>query len=329
MTTTKDPQAWADLGQWIALRRKQMGMDQRQLAEVAGVSENTISNYERGRVPARGKVPAGYYRVEKALKFGRGSIDQILAGNEPTFEVDGPATGRLRLRSPEEIDDPLLRAVTERIDEAMTLAAGATLFADLASRWNASEELIEKYKEAQDDLLANIFTVGHGPIEVQRYHEARMKESGELPEPIRKRPDLGWFALGVDIPEEEPDGPGHVLRRARDVAGLSCDELSDRTGVPVRIMQLIEADTFNFPGAYMHAPVYIKLLSDALNVDPEPLIERFKAEHTEQVPEFDEEEAKKALREEMKRGGFSEKDIQGAVDNWDHEHSRKRKARGE
>ena len=93
MATTKDPEAWAELGQWIAIRRKQMGMDQRQLAEAAGVSENTISNYERGRVPARGKVPAGYMRVEKALKFGRGSVERILAGGQPTFEVEGPATG--------------------------------------------------------------------------------------------------------------------------------------------------------------------------------------------------------------------------------------------
>lgn len=323
MATTKDPEAWADLGQWIAIRRKQMGMDQRQLAEAAGVSENTVSNYERGRVPARGKVPAGYYRVEKALKFGRGSVDQILAGYEPTFEVEGPATGRLSLKAPEEIDDPLLRAVTVRIGEAMTLAANATLFADLAARWNASEELIEKYKEAQDELLANIFSAGHGPIEVQRYHEARLKESGELPESMKKRPDLGWFALGVDMPDGEPDGPGHVLRRARYAAGLSWEDLSEKTGVPFRIIQVIESDTFNFPGAFLHGPVYIKLLADALNVDSEPLIERFNADHMEPSREYDEKVAQQELRREMESSGYSEEDIQDALDNWGEQRARR------
>ena len=48
MATTKDPEAWAELGQWIAIRRKQMGMDQRQLAEAAGVSEKRRTDLGRG-----------------------------------------------------------------------------------------------------------------------------------------------------------------------------------------------------------------------------------------------------------------------------------------
>lgn len=328
MATTKDPEAWAELGQWIAIRRKQMGMDQRQLAEAAGVSENTISNYERGRVPARGKVPAGYMRVEKALKFGRGSVERILAGGQPTFEVEGPATGRLSLRRPEEIEDPLLRAVTEKIDEAMQLASYATLFADLASRWNASEELIAKYQDAQDELLANLFSPGHGPIEVQRYHEAQAKGLAPKSDAMERRPDLGWAALGMDPVDEEPASFGNSLRKAREAAGLERDELSAKTGVPDRIIELLEADGA-FPGAFMHGPVYINLLANALETDPAPLVEQFQQEYGVTESDHDDEAAKQELRSELKGHGYSEKSIEEAMDNWDDHATRSRKARGE
>lgn len=80
MATTTDPERWAELGLWIADRRRQLGMDQKQLAEAAEVSENTIGNYERGRVPARGRMAAGYLRVEKVLQFGKGSFEKHSGG---------------------------------------------------------------------------------------------------------------------------------------------------------------------------------------------------------------------------------------------------------
>jgi transcriptional regulator with XRE-family HTH domain len=282
MATTTDPAVWADLGSWIATRRKQLGMDQRELADAAGVSENTISNYERGRVPARGKVPAGYFRVERALKFGKGSFENVLQGYSPTFEVEGPASGQMALRAPEEIDDPGLKQVVSKIQEALEASRMAMFFADLAARWGASEELLERYKEAVDNLLVGIFEPGHGPEEVRAYHAKTAPENTEEANPMQLHPELGWAAYGVDEERlQAREGVGDILRKGREDAGLEYSELSTRTKVPTRIIQIIEADSFDFPGAFMHAPVYIRLLADELELEAEPLVERFKKEHTE------------------------------------------------
>ncbi|MFB7739603.1 helix-turn-helix domain-containing protein [Streptomyces sp. NPDC056112] len=280
MATTRTPDDWAQLGEWIALRRKQLGMDQRELAEAAGVSENTISNYERGRVPARGKVPAGYYRVERALQFAKGSVDAILDGENPAFAVEGPVGERMSLLSPEEIENPLLAAVAAKAQEALEASVGVTMFLDLAHRWNAPEEDIERFKEAYDELFGALFAEGSGPPEVQRWHEA--VAAGEVPSNLlaEKRPDLGWAALALRAEEvERPKTIGDLLREACLGKGIDQDELSQISKVPRRIVNLILADRYDFPGAFMHAPVYIRLLADALEVESDPLLAKFEEEH--------------------------------------------------
>lgn len=279
MPTTRTPEDWARLGEWIALRRKQIGLDQRELAEASGVSENTISNYERGRVPARGKVPVGYYRVEKALQFAKGSIEQILNGGEPGFEIEGPIGEQMRLRTPDEIDDPLLKAVAERIQEAMQLSAATSLFLDLAHRWNASREDIERFKDAHDQLFGSLFAPGHGPPEVQRWHDA--VAAGQVPsEILSKRPDLGWAALVADPADlERNETIGDALRNACLEKGFDQDQLAEISQLPRRIVSLILADRYDFPGAFMHAPVYIRLLAEALELDAAVLLEQFEKEH--------------------------------------------------
>ncbi|MGV9242652.1 helix-turn-helix domain-containing protein [Streptomyces sp. NPDC003710] len=286
MATTRTPEAWAHLGEWIAARRKQLGMDQRELADAAGVSENTISNYERGRVPARGKVPAGYYRVEKALQFAKGSIDAILEGQNPAFAVEGAVSERMTLLSPEEVEHPLLAAVVGKVQEAMEASVGVTVFLDLAHRWNAPEEVIERFKEAHDDLFAAMFSAGSGPPEVQRWHEA--VAAGEVAPHMlaEKRPDLGWAALALRPEElEAPQSIGDILREACLSKGIDQDALAEMSKVPKRIVSLIIADRYDFPGAFMHAPVYIRLLAEALELDSAPLLERFEKEHAEDLEE--------------------------------------------
>lgn len=285
MPTTRTPEDWARLGEWIALRRKQLGWDQRELAEAAGVSENTISNYERGRVPARGKVPAGYYRVEKALQFAKGSIDSILDGHSPGFAVEGAVGDRLTLRSPDETDDPILRGVLMRIEEAMQLSEAVALFLDLAHRWGAPEEDIERFKEAHDVLFGRLFEKGNGPPEIKRWHEAAA--AGEVSSGLlNKRPDLGWAALAV-APEdlERNESIGDALREACLAQGIDQEELAKRAKVPHRIASLILADRYDFPGAFIHGPVYIRLLAEALGLDPAPLIEKFEADHAKHLEE--------------------------------------------
>ncbi|PKT67556.1 hypothetical protein CW362_39780 [Streptomyces populi] len=284
MAPTRTPEDWARLGEWIAARRKHLGLDQRQLGEAAGVSENTISNYERGRVPARGKVPAGYYRVEKALQFAKGSIDAILDGQNPGFEVEGPVSDRMALLSPEEIENPLLAAVAARVGEAMEMSVGVTMFLDLAHRWNAPPEVIERFKEAHDDLFGSLFEKGSGPPEVQRWHEA--VAAGEVSPSIleEKRPDLGWAALVLNPEElEQPDSIGDILRKECMRRGIDQEELARLAQVPKRIANLILADRYDFPGAFMHAPVYIRLLANALELDPAPLLEQFEEKHAQDL----------------------------------------------
>ncbi|OQR64747.1 hypothetical protein B6E66_07255 [Streptomyces maremycinicus] len=286
MATTRTPEDWARLGEWIASRRKHLRMDQRELAEAAGVSENTISNYERGRVPARGKVPAGYYRVEKALQFASGSIDAILDGLSPAFEVEGPVGERMSLLSPEEIENPLLAAVAEKVREAMQTSVGVTMFLDLAHRWNVPRKEIERFKEAFDDLFGALFEKGNGPPEVRRWHEA--VEAGEVPPHLmaEKRPDLGWAALTLRPEElEAPQTIGDILREACLSKGVDQDRLAEISKVPRRMVNLILADRYDFPGAYMHAPVYIRLLADALELDAAPLLEMFEEKYAGDLEE--------------------------------------------
>lgn len=81
--TTKD---WPRLGRHIRRARIEQGMEQRDLADATRLSVTTVSNYERGREPARGRVPVGYYEIERALNWAPGSVDAVLAGGEPTAQ---------------------------------------------------------------------------------------------------------------------------------------------------------------------------------------------------------------------------------------------------
>lgn len=281
MATTQDPERWAELGAWIADRRKQLGLDQKQLAQAAGVSENTIGNYERGRVPARGKMAAGYYQVEKVLQFAKGSFDNILDGFSPIFAVEGSSAGLLRLRDPEEVEDPKAKILIPIIAEALQYKKLAMTYADLAYRWNASEAAIDRFKDAVENLLIDMISPGHGPAELVRYLEEREAQGKPITDP--KRPELGWTALVADLAEADARNTvGSRLLAARSSKGTSVEQLSQRSKVPERVIRLIEADDFNFPGAFMHAPVYIELLADCLEIPSAPLLELFEAEHAPQ-----------------------------------------------
>lgn len=292
MATTAGPEAWATLGEMIAARRKQIGMDQRELAEAAGVSENTVSNYERGRVPASGKVPAGYYKVERALHWARGSVDHILQGHSPVLEVESDdAQSTLRLRSPDDPalkDNPLLREVVVKIQEALSVSGHAMELADLALRWNAPRHMIERYKDSLDELVASMFTPGHGPREVQKYHDAM--NAGLVPrasQSASEHPELGWAAAAVQPAEPTPDELeiGAALLRGRTDAGLTVDDLSLKTKMPVEIIQMIERGDFTFWGAALHAPTYIRIMASAVGLDPEPLVEKFEGGLDERFPD--------------------------------------------
>lgn len=276
MATTEGPNPWAELGEWIAVRRRELGLDQKQLAEAAGVSENTIGNYERGRVPARGKMAPGYLRVEKVLQFAPGSFENILTGGSPFYAVEGNHERLLQLRDPEEVSDPKAKVLIPVIAEALQYKKLAMSFADLAYRWNASEAAIERYKSAVDNLMMDMISPGHGPADVVQFLRELERQGEEIVDP--RRPDLGWTSLIID-PEVDRNTVGARLSGARIARGETIDSLSERSHVPARVIQLIEADDYSFPGAFMHAPVYIQLLANSLEVPSGPLLRLFTEEH--------------------------------------------------
>lgn len=152
------------------------------------------------------------------------------------------------------------------------------VFADLAYRWNASDAAIERFKTAAEDLLVDMVSPGRGPAEVAELMQELAAEGKHEAEP--GAPGMGWSAvLGEAL---HPDSLGGDLRRYRLASGMSREELSASSKIPAKLISRMEADDFAFPGAFMHAPIYLRLLSEALQVSPGPLVERFNREYGEQ-----------------------------------------------
>lgn len=182
MTKAWGQEDWARLGEEIRDRRLWMHMEQRDLAQLAQVSENTIGNYERGRVPARGKVPPGYKRVEAALRWSAGSVERILNDKGPILEVEGPANGRYTLRSPDDPaykDDPFMQAYLAALDEAFTAKRLAMVLADTALRWGAPQELIDAYLKSAEELMIEMVTPGRGPEYLRQEYQKRKAAEGD------------------------------------------------------------------------------------------------------------------------------------------------------
>ena len=57
------------VGEWIAIRRDELGYSGRQLADLLGVDAKTVSNYETGRTAVRQKS-----RLEDVFRWKRGSL---------------------------------------------------------------------------------------------------------------------------------------------------------------------------------------------------------------------------------------------------------------
>jgi transcriptional regulator with XRE-family HTH domain len=83
----------AILGERIAARRKELGLSVRAAAEAAQVDRNTWSSAENG---TRRLAEYNYAGVERTLRWEPGSIDAILAGDEPTLTGDTQAIERQR-----------------------------------------------------------------------------------------------------------------------------------------------------------------------------------------------------------------------------------------
>lgn len=124
---TWNAEDWKRLGDHIASGRKALGVDQRKLAAAADVSENTISNYERGRVPSKGLVPTGYGRIERALGWSDGSIRTVLDGGSPNISERRLAGDGLARRV---TDNQIRMAVNDLTRDSERVAEDARHYAD-------------------------------------------------------------------------------------------------------------------------------------------------------------------------------------------------------
>ncbi|MFG2516280.1 helix-turn-helix domain-containing protein [Streptomyces sp. NPDC048584] len=82
-----------------------------------------------------------------------------------------------------------------------------------------------------------------------------------------------------DVSEEARPSVGRALQQARIAAGLTVDDVSTATRVRIGIVRAIEADDFAPCGGDVYARGHIRTLAKAVRLDPDPLIERFEADH--------------------------------------------------
>lgn len=80
-------------------------------------------------------------------------------------------------------------------------------------------------------------------------------------------------------PEDDRPSIGRALQQARIAARLTVDEVSSSTRVRIPIVHAIEEDDFSRCGGDVYARGHIRMFAHAVGIDPDPLVERFDAEH--------------------------------------------------
>lgn len=74
---------------------------------------------------------------------------------------------------------------------------------------------------------------------------------------------------------------GEALAEARSRAGLSVDELSERTKIRNAVIQSIESDDFDACGGDLFVRGYVRALASAVGLDPRPLIREYNRAHAD------------------------------------------------
>jgi transcriptional regulator with XRE-family HTH domain len=70
---------------------------------------------------------------------------------------------------------------------------------------------------------------------------------------------------------------GEALAAARGAAGLTVEEVSERTGIREVVIRGIERDDFNSLGGALYVRGYLRAIARAVGLDPQPLIREFDA----------------------------------------------------
>ncbi len=68
---------------------------------------------------------------------------------------------------------------------------------------------------------------------------------------------------------------GETLTEARSQAGLSVDELSERTRIRGTVIRSIEEDDYEACGGDLYVRGYVRALAGAVGIDAQPLIREF------------------------------------------------------
>ena len=68
---------------------------------------------------------------------------------------------------------------------------------------------------------------------------------------------------------------GETLTEARSQAGLSVDELSERTRIRETVIRSIERDDYEACGGDLYVRGYVRALAGAVGIDAQPLIREF------------------------------------------------------
>jgi transcriptional regulator with XRE-family HTH domain len=80
---------------------------------------------------------------------------------------------------------------------------------------------------------------------------------------------------------------GETLAEARTSAGLSVDEISERTRIRQAVIRGIERDDYDSCGGDVFVRGYVRVLADAVGIDAQPLIDEYEQSHVGGASRFD------------------------------------------
>lgn len=141
------------LARMVEDRRKSLSLSISRAAREAGIDRGTWTGLERG---SRQTEEYNYAGIERALKWASGSIDDIVAGGEPTVQQAAAAEPAPAGREPESMS-PRSKAIirvmqSERVPEEEKPRIVAILLADQAAeeqrRLALAEELMRPWEQA-------------------------------------------------------------------------------------------------------------------------------------------------------------------------------------
>ena len=89
-----------------------------------------------------------------------------------------------------------------------------------------------------------------------------------ISEPVRS-------PVATDAGQELDNSPGSQLRRAREQAGLTLEELAGRLCMTVNKLEWLERDEYDLLPSAIYIRGYLRNASKELGIDPEPLLQAF------------------------------------------------------